>query len=201
MAITTFFELKEAIGNWMNKRSALADRIPEFIALAEARFRRRIEDADQEASATITLTNGAGPLPANFGRLISVNDSTIGRVEYVSESQFADYDATVTASSPVIFTISEGQVKALPAGNGSLSIIYKLGLPALSDANTTNWLLTRAPDIYLFGSLVQAEFYGWNDERLPMIKSALDEAMEELAVDSERRRLGSAPLAPRPARP
>ena len=39
MAIGTFAELKTATANWLD-RSDLTDRIPEFIALAEARFNR-----------------------------------------------------------------------------------------------------------------------------------------------------------------
>ena len=39
MAITTYAELKTAISNWLD-RTDLDDRIPEFIALAEARHRR-----------------------------------------------------------------------------------------------------------------------------------------------------------------
>ena len=193
--ITTYAELQTAVGNWLN-RTNLTDRIPEFIQLAEARFRRKLDDLDQDASATITLTNGVGSLPADFGAMKSVEDSTIGRVEYVSPSQFADY--LDTSSDPaVVFTIIGSEIKTLPAGSGSLDVVYKLGLPSLSDTNTTNWLLDRAPDVYLFGALLQAEFFGWNDERLPLIKSAHDEMLGELNVDAERRRYGPAPLAPR----
>ena len=39
MAITTYAELKTAIANFL-ARSDLTDRIPEFIALAEARMSR-----------------------------------------------------------------------------------------------------------------------------------------------------------------
>ena len=41
MAISTFAELSTAAANWLD-RSDLTDRIPEFIALAEARFNREI---------------------------------------------------------------------------------------------------------------------------------------------------------------
>lgn len=41
MAITTFSELKTGIANWL-ERDDLTSRIPEFIALAEARHRREI---------------------------------------------------------------------------------------------------------------------------------------------------------------
>lgn len=199
MAIGTYAELQTAIANWL-QRSHLIVRIPEFIELAEARFRRKLDDLDQETDATIALADGVGPLPADFGRMIAVHDAAFGRVEYVSEAQFADYDATESGDYPVVFTISGGEIKTLPVTTGAISVIYKLGLPALSTTNTSNWLLARAPDLYLFSSLLQAEFYGWNDERLPLIKSACDEMIAEMNVDSERRRLGNSPLAPRVAR-
>jgi hypothetical protein len=197
--ITDYGTLQTALANWL-QRSHLIDRIPEFIQLAEVRFRRKLDDADQEASATVTITNGAGSLPADFGGLKSVNDSTIGRVEYVSPSQFADYDATEAASDPTLFTVIGTQIKTLPVSSGSLGIVYKQSLPSLSTVAPTNWLLTRAPDLYLFSALLQAELYGFNDERLPTLKSAADEILDELFVDSDRRKYGPAPLAPRIAR-
>jgi len=192
--ISTYADLQTAASNWLQNTNLLA-RIPDFISLAEARFRRKLEDLDQDTAATISLTDGVGTLPDNFGGLKSVTDSTIGRLEYVSPSQFADYAATT--GNPVVFTIIGNQIKTLPAGSGTVGIVYKLGLPALTTDNTSNWLLARAPDIYLYGTLLQAEFYGWNDERLPLIKAALDEALGELNVDSDRRRIGAAPVAPR----
>lgn len=194
--IQTYSDLQTATANWL-QRAHLIARIPEFIELAEARFRRKLDDADQNIGATITLTAGAGPLPADFGELIAVSESTVGRVDYVSPSQFGDFDATEVGIDPVIFTIVGGQVKTIPAADGSLSIVYKQGLPALSTGSPTNWLLARAPDLYLFSTLLQAEFYGWNDERVPLIKAAVDEIMAELNVDSEHRKYGPAPLAPR----
>jgi hypothetical protein len=192
--ITTYAELQTAVGNWLN-RSDLTARIPEFVALAEARFRRKIEDLDQRETASIVLTNGVGSLPADFGGFVAVSSSTIGRIEYVSVAQFVDYQSS--SGDPIVFTLTDGEIRTLPAASGSVSIVYKQALPSLSNSVTTNWLLDRAPDIYLFGTLVHAEFYGWNDERLPLIKSALDEMLGELTADIERRLYGSSPLFPR----
>jgi hypothetical protein len=197
--ITSFYELKQAIGNWLN-RADLADRIPEFIQLAEARFRRKLADVEQQAITTLALTGGAATLPADFASAISISDTaTSVRLEQVSASQFYAYDQS-DSGSPVVFTIIGDQIKVLPANDTTLELVYRQSIPALSDSTTTNWLLTRAPDAYLFGALIQAEFFGWNDDRLPLIKSALDEMIAELCVDSERRNYGPAPLAPRISR-
>lgn len=195
--IGTYTELQAAIRNWLNKGTTLDARIPEFVQLAEARFKRVLDDLDQMATGTITLTAGVGSLPSDFGSFVSVTDTTYGRLEQVSASQFSDF--TPSSGNPRVFAIIGNQIKTAPSGSGSVAIVYKLGLPPLV-SNTTNWLLTRAPDLYLFGSLIQAEFYGWNDERLPMLKAATDEMIGELRADSVKRAFGSAPLAPRLAR-
>jgi hypothetical protein len=173
--ITDYASLQTAVANWLQD-TTLTARIPEFIQLAEARFRRKLDDLDQDVTATLTFTAGHGPLPADFGALKGI------------DGDFRE--------NPIDYDLVSGEILTDPAITGDAQIIYKRSLPALSDTITTNWLLTRAPDIYLFGALVHAEFFGWNDERLPLIKSALDEMIDELRIDSEARRWGPAPIAP-----
>ena len=55
MAIGTFAQLKTAAANWLD-RSDLTDRIPEFIALAEARFNRILRTRDMETVSTAIST-------------------------------------------------------------------------------------------------------------------------------------------------
>jgi hypothetical protein len=175
--IGTYAELQTAVENWLNKSgdTNLVARVPEFIQLAEAGFRRKLDDLDQSITGTITITAGVGDLPADFGGLKAINGD-------FNEDQ-------------IIYSFVAGQIQTNPEVTGTADIVYKQALPALSDTATTNWLLTRAPDAYLFGALIQAEFFGWNDERLPLIKAALDEIIVDLGLDSERRRFGPAPAS------
>lgn len=168
------------ISDYAGLQSAITSYVPEsvradattLIQMAEAEFRRRLDDLDQTASDTISIIDGVGTLPADFGGLKAID---------------GDFD-----DDPVIYTFVDGEIHTNPEVTGTADIIYKQSLPALSDSNTSNWLLVRAPDAYLFGSLLQAEFFGWNDERLPLIKSRLDEIIEQLRIDSDNRRYGPA---------
>jgi hypothetical protein len=173
--ISDYATLQAAIGNWLN-RADLSARIPEFIVLAEARLNRKLEDVEQDTIVSVTITDGVGTLPSDFGGLIAI------------DGDFND--------DPIIYNIAGGQIQTDPAVTGPVTLEYRKAIPALADDNATNWLLDRAPDIYLYASLLQAEFFGWNDERLPTIKSGLDEAIAELMIDSEKRRWGRAPVAP-----
>jgi len=56
----------------------------------------------------------------------------------------------------------------------------------LSDSNTSNWLLSLSPDIYLYGALLQATPYLRDDERLPVIASLYQRMIEDMNISNER---------------
>ena len=78
MAIGTFAQLKTAAANWLD-RSDLTDRIPEFIALAEARFNRELRTRDMETVST-AISTVAGTreysLPTGFVQMKEFHLST-----------------------------------------------------------------------------------------------------------------------------
>jgi hypothetical protein len=57
---------------------------------------------------------------------------------------------------------------------------YFKTIPSLSDAVPSNWLLEDHPDVYLYGTLVEASLYLMDDERLPGWSQALEEAVQEI---------------------
>ena len=183
--------LKDAVAGWLN-RDDLTARIPAFIALAEARMTRLLCDPDQIVSATLTFINGSASLPDDYGQMVAIGS----HLTQVTPGEFGNYD-TLTGN-PRVYTVDGIQLHVLPSTTSAIiPVSYYRSIPPLVSDSGTNWLLTRAPDLYLYGALLQAEFYGWNDERLATIKSAWDEGIAELRIDSERRRWGAAPLAPR----
>ena len=101
--------------------------------------------------------------------------------------------------TPQNYTIVGGEILfgPYPDKQYSVTMTYQRDLAPLSESNPSNWLLESHPDIYLFGALLHAEFYGWNDERLPLIKPQVDEWIEELNMLGNEKRYGGAPLAPK----
>ena len=84
-----------------------------------------------------------------------------------------------------------------PSQQFTVKMTYRRDLTPLSASNQTNWLLEKHSDIYLFAALAHAEFYGWNDERLPLIKGQLDEWIALLNKQGVEKAAGGTPLAPR----
>jgi hypothetical protein len=194
MSLATYNDLETAIGNWLS-RTDYVPRIPEFITLAEAEFNRRLRVMDMETRAT-ALVAAAATLPPDFleMRSITVDNAT---VSFVTASDFFSLQLD-GPDEPHFYTIADGQLFITPTpSSGTMTMTYYASIPALQQTAQTNWLMTKAPDLYLFGALMQAEFYGWNDKRLPLIKARVDEIIAQLEAENSRRVMGASPVAPR----
>lgn len=169
MSIATYDDLVAAVGRWI-KRNDLTANIPDFITLFEARANRVLRTESQRTSTTIAVANNLAPLPAGYLEAITVGDGT-------DESLFLtplQYGASQPNSG--FYAIDGGNIRV--SGNtGNLSLSYYAKFPALGPTTTTNWLLDNAPDAYLFGALVEAEPFLYNDARMAMWKERGDNAL------------------------
>jgi hypothetical protein len=194
MAFANRADLASAVTAWLKGNATLTTRIPDFIRLTEARLNRLLRDPDQIATASLNLASGSATLPTDFGELVQLGDYGY-RLRQVSASEFGTYQPL--AGNPRVYAINAGSMRVLPAtGSATTPISYYRAITPLANDGDSNWLLARAPDVYLYGALLQAEFFGWTDERLPMIKAAWDEAISELRADGTSRRWGVG-LAPK----
>ena len=188
MALANYADLVASIGTWLS-RSDLASQAPDFIAMAEAEFNRVLRTVDMEIVKTATLTGEAIAMPSDFMglRSMSVDNTTF---QQITPSELFDIRNNVTGT-PYYVAVMDGQFFFRPVpSSGTIKITYYQRIPGLSVSNTTNWLMTRAPDLYLMASLAQAEFYGWNDDRLPMIKDRVDEILAQLNAETAKVRYG-----------
>lgn len=193
----TWEELKASVAEWLN-RSDLTAKIPELIAFAERRFNRIITVPEREAVATTTLSGPALALPDDFWALrsIFIDSDPRAALQQVSPSVLRSEYAVQVTGKPRVFAIIDDQFVFGPAPDDTytVNVTYYATIPALGDAVATNWLLTKHPDIYLYGTLLQAEAYLWNDNRLDVWKAALDEAIGELIESGRRRQTSASPM-------
>ncbi len=196
-----YSDLQAAIAAWMQD-TTLTSVLPQMIALGERRLSRRLNTPDMEATATLTITNGVAPLPADLMELRGIYieyDKVRTNLAEMSQSDFDNLYTTDYTGRPMHFTVQAGniRVRPLPDLTYPISITYKRKLPPLSDANPTNWLLMQHSDLYLFNSIAVSEFFGWNDARLPMLKGWVDELIDEVNKAGQSKRYGVGPLVAR----
>ena len=194
MAITTYAELQTATANWLD-RTDLTARIPEFIELSEANFNRVIRQPDMVTKDdSFSIASRYNTLPSDTLEIVRIvlDLTPVVVLEYLTPEEISERRVSMSATGkPYYFTViggSTNQLEVVPSPDSTYtsSIVYYTRIAALSDSATSNWLLAAHPDIYLFGTLVEAEPYLKNDERMPMWTSRLDKALTALRLQGER---------------
>jgi len=198
MAISTYAELQTAVANWLD-RDDLTDRIPEFIALAEARMNRvlriRLMEGKYTASTVAAQRNYA--LPASYIQMrnFQLNTSPITPLQYVTPEIYDRLWGGSTGGTPQFYTIVAGEVQLgpLPASVLTMEMLFYKKISALSVTNTTEAMLTDNPDIYLYGALLEAEPFIMNDERVGLWAQGFQQSVANLQEqDNKDRHSGSA---------
>lgn len=201
MAITTYAELKTAIADWLN-RDDLTSVIPTFISLAEAQFNRSIRHRKMVTRADATLDTPYFAVPNDWLQTIrfQLNTNPVTPLLFVTPEQALEESQVYSASQQPLFYTTVGQqfqVVPTPDGDYDAELLYYAKIPALSDSNTTNWLLTESPDIYLYAALVQSAPYLKEDERLPTWAAVYQKLLDDMTLSDERARIGSSKLKTR----
>jgi hypothetical protein len=193
MALTTYTELKASLADWLN-RSDLTSVIPDFISLAEAQMERQLRTRQMIVRATASFAAAAeyGTVPDDFlevksikldtNPVTSLTFQTIDSLDQLSNTTY------LSSGKPLYFTVVGNQFRLLPIPDGAYTaeLVYYSKLTKLSASVATNWLLTQAPDVYLYGSLLQAAPYLQDDARISVWSSLYLAGLDQLQVADDR---------------
>jgi hypothetical protein len=170
-----YTELQDAIADWLNRVGSpeLAERAPDFIKMAEARFNRKLRVRQNEKRATAILDAGFITLPSDWLEAKAIRlvvDGKPVKLELGTSEQLdqARRDAsTVGITQPYLYRFVGNQIEVAPyvSGEATMELEYFYKVPALA-TNSTNWLLTDWPDLYLYGALQHSAPYLRDDQRL-----------------------------------
>src|SRR4029077_1175520 len=177
--ITGYASLLTAATEYLarDQDDTLVARIPTFIQFFEAKMNRELFVRQMEARSTSIIdTTSSEPemisLPTDFQSMRRIRlSSVVGKpcMEFKSTVQMDEYRFQIanTAAQPRYFSIfgSEIELAPTPDQNYTIEMIYRTNVPPLA-TNDPNWLLTLAPDLYLYGSLLESAPYIKEDARL-----------------------------------
>ena len=171
MALDSFSNLKAAVQNWMD-RSDVAGQAEDFITLAEGHFNLELRTREMVTESTgNTPTSGAITLPTDFLQTVRVvaDTSPPRELSYIPP-QVASRNYDNTAGLPSEYTIIGSSLKTYPLSTQDIDLVYYQSIPALTDSNTSNWLLAKYPNLYLTACLMEAARY-FRDEEEFMVQA------------------------------
>jgi hypothetical protein len=208
--ITDYTSLQAAIIEYLarDQDATLVARIPTFIQLAEAKFNRLLFCRQMEARATALVdTSSDEPefisLPSDFQSMRRIRLSSVtGKpcLEYRSGTQMDEYRASIAnaAGQSSFFSILGDEIELAPTPDSDYTVemVYRKNVPALAE-NSTNWLLTLAPDAYLYGALLEASPAIKADDRIQTWGAGFSSVIDSLNGLSISSQFNAGPLTVR----
>jgi hypothetical protein len=134
-------------------------QIPLAIRMAEGEMNRRVRCRQMVGRATINIATALLSVPADFmgARSLELGSSPPIALEYAEPDRLTQLVGLhTTAGAPVYYSVLGDVFRFCPApaaAYGASALTYWKALSALSDGNTSNWLLDAWPDAYLYGAL------------------------------------------------
>jgi hypothetical protein len=201
MALTSYTTLKASIANWLN-RSDLTDEIADdFIVLTEADFNSKLRVRKMIAQSTITIDSETESIPTGFLQVRDfyiLSGSTKYPLRYMTPPQMDQVKGTSVTGVPQAYTILGDTFRFTPKPDSSYTgyLNYYKKFDALSSTNTTNFILTDHPAIYLYGSLFHAANFlgGYNPQQVQTWQQMYATALERLELNDREDQFSGSPL-------
>jgi len=192
----TYDTLGTTVSNYLD-RSDLDAVIPTFIELCEAKLKRRLRHwkMEKRATASTVASQRTLALPLDFleMRSIKLNTSPTKTLEYLTPT-LLNWNS-YSSAQPSYYTIVGNELHFETTPDAVYEVeMYYYAFDPLSDADPSNWILTEHPDIYLYGTLLEAESFLMNDPRLQIWKMSFEEVLASLNKAGDRASHSGAPL-------
>lgn len=197
-SITSYSELVTEIRDMMDDADYNQEAIDRALRKAEALFNRELRTPDMETRAVFTVSSDLTALPADFLEMRFIF------VEGMPDQPLASMSPAGLLSSyygrsgcPMAYLIEGQNLRVGPVGTAAVEMLYYQRILGLTDAQVSNWLLRKHPDLYVAGAL----YYLYERER---DETGMDKALnnvvgilESINSAAKKARWGSAPLVTR----
>lgn len=182
MAISNYTELKTSIANWLH-HDGVTSELADFVTVGESRINRelRIREMEEESNLSISTSSRVAALPTGFLEPIDLYLTPTGNTSRDSLVKCAPeiLQVSTTDAQPYAWTVDGNEIAfncPFDSTNYTATLRYLKAWDI--EADTTNWLLTNYPDVYLWAGIVAGSVY-LRDEKM-------------LAIGEDRYRLAAA---------
>jgi hypothetical protein len=204
MALNNYSTLKTSIANWLNRSDLTSEISGDFIVLAEKDFNSKLRIRKMITQATITVDAETEALPSGFLQVRDfyiLNGGTKYALKFITPAQMDQIKGSSMTGQPSTYTILGDNFRFSPVSDSTYTayLNYYKEFDPLSDSNTTNYILTNHPAIYLYGSLYHAANFlgGIEPNQAAQWEKMYQTALERLERNDREDQYGNAPLQQR----
>lgn len=167
MALSNYTELQSSVANWLNRSDLTTEITGDFIVLTEKDFNSKLRIRKMvESDSSFSINAETVALPSGFLQvrdLFILSGGTKYALRYMTPPQMDEIRGSSSTGMPSVYTILGDKFRfaSKPDSTYTATINFYKTFDPLSDSNTSNYILTNHPQIYLYGSLYHAaQFLG-----------------------------------------
>lgn len=188
MAVTSgYTSLLANIADWLS-RSDLTNQIPVFVQNFEERFYRSPKNWGpwMETSYSAAMSSGVSAVPASFlaWKNVYISTSPTRRLSPVGLSQlYDDYPRNGSASIPTMIARNGSNFEYGPRPSSDFTVggtyyAKPVALRSFAADAAAHYLILNAPDMLLYGALLEAAPMIKDSEQISIWQSYLTDAMQ-----------------------
>lgn len=197
--ITTWATLKTEVANQLNRTDLTSD-VPFFIQLAEFRIYRELRVRQMETVLNSTMSSGQIAVPSGYRSLkfAYIDGTPVQKLERKdAEWIYHNYPTRSASSKPFYIARDGGNFIFGPFPDSAYTVkgVFYKQLDLLSDSNTSNWLITDAPDLIYFAALCEAKPWLGDDERIAIWERKYEVVKQRVQLADNAEEFSGGPLA------
>jgi hypothetical protein len=191
----TYDNLVAAVEQYLERQdAAVVNQIPTFITLAEFEIAQQIKTLGQMqvVQSTMSIGNPIIQKPARWRKTTSMSVTVNGVKSQVFLRKYEylnSYNSNGATGLPLYYgdyDYDHWLVAPAPDQAYPFEVLYYERLMPLSSTNQTNWITNNAPNVMLFGTLLQAVIFLKNDDRA-IFQQKYDAALQALKAEDTTR--------------
>ena len=182
--ITSYATLQTAVADYL-ARDDLTSYIPNFIQNAENKLYRTLNLRNEETALSVTITSGVAAVPTDFKamKFCYYNSSPINLLRWVGiEELYNDYPTRSETGYPEVIAREGSNFVFGPVAIDGTTILKGIYYAKQDPLRTTDpsWYVTNAPEVLLYGSLLEAAPFIQDDPRIMVWQKFYDDAVATL---------------------
>jgi hypothetical protein len=184
MAISTYAELKQSLIDY-SKRNDILSLVDTFIDIAESTMYAnpdcslRVRDMEARATASTSITTRFIALPTRYLEMRQAK-LNLAHGDFMLESRTPEtLPIWNRASTPTLYAVtSQVELNCISDQIYTAEFLYYQTLAPLTSGAPTNAILTRFPQIYLYGALFALYQWMMNEDRAAYYYQAFIKAIQ-----------------------
>lgn len=177
-------------------RADLEQYYPTFLGLAEARLESVLKTPGMENEIIIDAdSTNAYPVPDSYIDWISArwfsSDNKFSQSLINKEANSPEFTIRYRPNgNPQYYALLAGRIRLRPERAGKLVLAYYQRIPHLTDAAPVNWLITKAPQLYLAAFLAEAYAFQKDEARTLEWITAMEKRLADFVAEASGNKVG-----------